>query len=394
MERETALKQLSDIRREIISIHDKTDECRYLQKRVERLQKEKEHPSPPTVVLKPENTAEKLKQTFEVQNRQHYANNHKPESAVKLVNIVLQACICILLALDLFGHRSIVIQDSMMENMAQFGESNQIMLFCSQLILSLIVMLIPLRLSFIENRKSVFFGVFIVVLICYLYMMCLMVRAHFYVVAFLVCTAPIPVAFGIISSARRNKIKSPTLTQAQKRQWQSAHKADEQAKAENIKLRTQAEKQWEDERKRRLPEIDREIKECVQEFSQIRQQIDIHMETLSKMDALCEDDKQLQIVELLIRFIKTRRADSIKEALQEYDKLIANRQLLEIEKQKLEAEIRRTAQERAAQEQQLKEQLRHQSEMEYWARDSAKNRADALRELQSIGNMIYYDIHA
>ena len=65
------------------------------------------------------------------------------------------------------------------------------------------------------------------------------------------------------------------------------------------------------------------------------------------MDCLCEEDKNLQTVELLIRFINIRRADSIKEALQEYDKLLANRQLLEIEKQKLQAELQRTASEHA-----------------------------------------------
>lgn len=118
------------------------------------------------------------------------------------------------------------------------------------------------------------------------------------------------------------------------------------------------------------------------------------MDRLSAMDALCEDDKNLQIVDMLIRFIETRRADSIKEALQEYDKLMANQQLLEIEKKKLEAELIRINQEKASQEKMLEEQRRHQSEMEYWARDNARNREKQLRELQHIGTMIYYDFHA
>lgn len=112
------------------------------------------------------------------------------------------------------------------------------------------------------------------------------------------------------------------------------------------------------------------------------------------MDAICEDDKDLQIVDLLIRFIETRRADSIKEALHEYDKLMANQQLLELEKKKLEAELMRINQEKSAQKKALEEQRRHQSEMEYWARDNARTRNEQLRELQSIGTMIYYDFHA
>ena len=110
------------------------------------------------------------------------------------------------------------------------------------------------------------------------------------------------------------------------------------------------------------------------------------------MDCLCEEDKNLQTVELLIRFINIRRADSIKEALQEYDKLMANRQLLEIEKQKLQAELQRTASEHADRMQQLVAQKRHQSELEYLARDSARSRAQIVDQLNSIGNIIYYDL--
>lgn len=110
------------------------------------------------------------------------------------------------------------------------------------------------------------------------------------------------------------------------------------------------------------------------------------------MDCLCEEDKNLQTVELLIRFINTRRADSIKEALQEYDKLMANRQLLEIEKQKLQAELQRTASEHADRMQQLEAQKCHQSELEYLARDSARSRAQIVDQLNSIGNIIYYDL--
>lgn len=117
------------------------------------------------------------------------------------------------------------------------------------------------------------------------------------------------------------------------------------------------------------------------------------MERLSKMDALCEDDKTLQIVDLLIRFIETCRADSIKEALQEYDKLMANQQMLEIEKQKLAAEIQWTALEHADRMQKLEAERQHQAEMEYLARDSAQSRAKAVEQLNNISYMIYYDLH-
>ena len=97
---------------------------------------------------------------------------------------------------------------------------------------------------------------------------------------------------------------------------------------------------------------------------------------------------------------------------------MANQQLLEIEKKKLEAELIRINQEKASQEKMLEEQRHHQSEMEYWARDNARNtskmleeqrhhqsemeywardnarnRKNQLQELQQIGTMIYYDFH-
>ena len=71
---------------------------------------------------------------------------------------------------------------------------------------------------------------------------------------------------------------------------------------------------------------------------------------------------------------------------------MANRQLLEIEKQKLQAELQRTASEHADRMQQLVAQKRHQSELEYLARDSARSRAQIVDQLNSIGNIIYYDL--
>lgn len=40
MDRETALQQLQDMRREILAIYTETDNCRKIQRRVEALQKE------------------------------------------------------------------------------------------------------------------------------------------------------------------------------------------------------------------------------------------------------------------------------------------------------------------------------------------------------------------
>ncbi len=44
-------------------------------------------------------------------------------------------------------------------------------------------------------------------------------------------------------------------------------------------------------------------------------------------------------------------------------------------------------------QQQLAETRRHQEEMEYLARDSARSRTQMVDQLNSIGNILYYDLH-
>ncbi len=198
------------------------------------------------------------------------------------------------------------------------------------------------------------------------------------------------IANGVVRLINRRKTKKPSLNRHQKEEYHIACQKDELAKKENDAIRADAKAEWDKRRAARLPELEREIADNVDRFNDVMAKAKTRVERLSTMDALCEDDKDLQIVDMLIRLIETRRADSVKEALQEYDKLMANRQLLEMEKKKLEAELIRIDQEKSAQKKALEEQRRHQSEMEYWARDNARVRNDQLRELQYIGAMLYY----
>lgn len=64
MSRETALKELKDIRQEIVGIHEAYDECQYYGKKIQNLQNEKENPTGPKFSLKPDDTAEQLKRSF------------------------------------------------------------------------------------------------------------------------------------------------------------------------------------------------------------------------------------------------------------------------------------------------------------------------------------------
>lgn len=69
MSRESEMQQLQEVRQEILAVYGELDACREVQKRLETLQQEKAHPTPPAVPLQPENTAAVLKQSFDEENR-------------------------------------------------------------------------------------------------------------------------------------------------------------------------------------------------------------------------------------------------------------------------------------------------------------------------------------
>ena len=102
MDRETALKQLKDIRQEIVGIHEAFNECQYYSQKVQELQNEKENPTGPKLSLKPDNTAEQLKRSFLAENERHYKNDRPGVLVVKIFHAIIQALILVLIALD--GH--------------------------------------------------------------------------------------------------------------------------------------------------------------------------------------------------------------------------------------------------------------------------------------------------
>lgn len=389
MSRETEWQQLQEIREEILAIYGEMDACRELQKKLETLQEEKEHPAPPTVSLQPENTAGALQQSFDEENRRRILASRTPETAMRLGGAVLLGAVSVLLALELFGNRELLIDSASIAALGETGSSGKVMLLVAHILVSLAVLCGVGRRRADGKRYVLLTVLAAVVAVGYLFMIGLL-HAWAYAALIAVCGGLLLAANGGIKRMRQ---RAPALTAQQKQQWEAARQADERAQEQNAQRQATAQKDWEAARQQRLPELEREMQTYGQEFTARRRQLDDHMRRLEGMDALCEEDKNLQTVELLIRLMETRRADSVKEALQEYDKLMANRQLLEIEKQKLEAQLRRAAEERADRQQQLAETRRHQEEMEYLARDSARSRAQMVDQLNSIGNILYYDLH-
>lgn len=390
MSRETALKELKDIRQEIIGIHEAYDECQYYGKKVQALQNEKENPTEPKPALKPTNTAEQLKNRFLLENQKHFEDDRPGVSTVKIIHAIIQVLILALMAFDCYSDLGVI---------AKNPEYTGYILVLNFFVVAAIVSLFFAHkriINFITHSKirTIVCGLGTLIFLTYEFAAISVTNGWLYAILIVACAVVALIAIGVVNKNNRSKANNPSLSSSQEEEYSIACQNDELAKKENAVIRADAKAEWDRKRAARLPELEREMANNIDKYNNSMEKAKMHMERLSAMDALCEDDKNLQIVDMLIRFIETRRADSIKEALQEYDKLMANQQILEIEKKKLEAELIRIDQEKASQEKALEEQRRHQSEMEYWARDNARTRDEQLRELQSIGNMIYYDIYA
>ena len=99
------------------------------------------------------------------------------------------------------------------------------------------------------------------------------------------------------------------------------------------------------------------------------------------------DEKQLNIIDSLIYFIETCRADSIKEALHEYDKMVANQQLLELQRQHNKLEKQRIANKAADRKKQL--QLLEQQEAAR-AREASDSAIARQKMINSVRSMEWY----
>lgn len=100
-----------------------------------------------------------------------------------------------------------------------------------------------------------------------------------------------------------------------------------------------------------------------------------HLASAEASDILASSEKDSQIIDYLIHFIESRRADNIKEALHEYDIMQQNNKLLEIEAIKASIEIEKAKKENADRRYQLEMERNHQIQMEAQARRNADMQA-------------------
>ncbi len=96
-----------------------------------------------------------------------------------------------------------------------------------------------------------------------------------------------------------------------------------------------------------------------------------HLAAAEENDIIGNTEKDSETIDYLIHFIESRRADSIKEALHEYDNMVQNQKMLEVEAIKAQIEIERAKKENADRQYEIEMNRRHQIEMEAQARRNA-----------------------
>jgi len=188
--------------------------------------------------------------------------------------------------------------------------------------------------------------------------------------------------------------KNPMFGAKKLQALEEAKKQDSENEEANRISKEQAEAKNQADRAERLAEIEEELADLRNELEGSTIIMNQHRDFVKKSDVLGEDEKSLQTIQMLIWFIESRRADSIKEALHEYDKAMVNEQLLKLQEQRNALELKKIENERIDREQKLKMERQHQKEMEYIARENARGMDEVARRMDSLSQQVYFSNRA
>lgn len=163
----------------------------------------------------------------------------------------------------------------------------------------------------------------------------------------------------------------PVLTAKQKAAVEAAKQTDaSNAKANEVnepKERAEWEAWWEQEEKK-LIEIGLDH---IARGDVAMEKAKAHLAAAEANDIIGNTEKDAEIIDHLIHFIESHRADNVKEALHEYDLMKQNQKMLEVEVIKAQVEIEKAMKEDADRQYEMEMARRHQIEMEAQARRSA-----------------------
>ena len=146
---------------------------------------------------------------------------------------------------------------------------------------------------------------------------------------------------------------------------------------------------FEEKQNQHIIELKENLEKLKKENETLKLKIEKLTDKIEKNDCVGSQEKVLEIVEMLIYFIETKRADSIKEALHEYDNIRYNEAQLAIEQQKLLLQQKKMEEEKNDRELQMERERRHQLEVEVKMDEEARDRARIEKGI----NMIGYDVY-
>ncbi|MBR7142233.1 MAG: hypothetical protein IKD06_01695 [Clostridia bacterium] len=185
------------------------------------------------------------------------------------------------------------------------------------------------------------------------------------------------------------KAKKPKLSAKQMAALSDEAAKDAAAAEQNAKDEAAKKAEWDAWWAKRQVELRDLMKNALEESDAYYNHAKECDDKCRKITVLGEDEMSLEVIGTLIGFIESHRADSIKEALHEYDNMRQNQKLLEIEVIKAQAEIEKARQEEQDRRRAMEMEQRHQMEMERqaaraadWQAQAAADAAAARREAE------------
>lgn len=172
-----------------------------------------------------------------------------------------------------------------------------------------------------------------------------------------------------------------------------AKKLDEANILKNQASKAEAEAQSAVAKEKRVKEIDELLPQLQEEFEDAKKELNEAASQVEENDCLGEEEKNIQVIEMLIYFIESRRADSIKEALHEYDKAMTNKQMVELEEKRLALQKSQMEKEANDRKKLLKLQEEANDRARWAAMDNARQRDQLLQKLDSLESFAISDYY-
>lgn len=178
--------------------------------------------------------------------------------------------------------------------------------------------------------------------------------------------------------------KHPVFTGKKAAKLEEARQLDESNALKNQTNKSKVDAQWEKDREKRLKDIDSLLPELQEELAEAKSEFNEKVSEIEENDCLGEDEKSIQVIQMLIYFIESRRADSIKEALHEYDKAMANKQMVELEEKRLAMQKAQMEKEASDRKKMLQLQEEANDRARWAAMDNARQRDEMIKKLSSL----------